>query len=384
MSAKPLQQRPLDLLYVVYCSLHLLFSVTVDVLPFWPAFTTQVPVLKQMHGAFTAFAEDYTTKTNDPFKLATRGRVQRDWEFYSFRAFVWIELLFLIPAFIVGIRDLRQNSTRVYPVLLAYASAALAMTGTHVATILKAPRASDKTLDAVSKFYALNDSGRSLLVWGTAPYILVPAIMWVTNMPAKPLRKRPLDLLYVVYCSVHLFFSVTVDVLPLWPVFTTQVPVLRQIHGACTTFAEAYTIKTNDPFMLATRDRIHHGREPHYSFRVFMWIELLFLIPSFIIGIRGLRQDSTIVYPVLLAYASAALVMTGTYMATILKAPSTSDQMLDAGLKYYALNDRGRLLLILGTIPYILIPAIMWIDMFVRVRGLLAVARRAEEIRKSR
>lgn len=179
MSVKPLRQRPLDFLYIVYCSIHLFFSVTVDVLPLWPSFTTQVPVLKQIHGAFAAFAEDHTIKTNDPFMLAILGRVQRDWEFYSFRAFMWIELLFLIPAFILVIRGLRQNLTSVYPVLFAYASAALVMTGTHMATVLKAPSASDQTLDAVSKFYALSDGARSSLIRAIAPYLLIPAIMWV-------------------------------------------------------------------------------------------------------------------------------------------------------------------------------------------------------------
>jgi hypothetical protein len=89
---KPLTERPLDLVYYIFFAVHILIAIGVDDLPLWPEQLTKVPGLKQIHGFLSSAIEDYTKKTNDPFMLATRGLVQREWEFAFLNAFMWMEL----------------------------------------------------------------------------------------------------------------------------------------------------------------------------------------------------------------------------------------------------------------------------------------------------
>jgi len=80
---------------------------------------------------------------------------------------------------------------------------------------------------------------------------------------------------------------------------------------------------------------------------------------------------STTVYPLLLAYASLALVTTVTTLHATLIAPNSADASLDPALKVYAFSDEQRSAVLRPLIPFLLIPAVMWFDMMVRVTGLV-------------
>ncbi|CAG7855219.1 SubName: Full=Uncharacterized protein {ECO:0000313/EMBL:CCA73114.1} [Serendipita indica DSM 11827] len=123
--------------------------------------------------------EDYKTKSNDPFILATWNLVKHDWEFYFMKVFMVMEVLIQIPAFIIGTYGLRKNTPLVYPLLLCYASAALVTTTTVFFVSVNLPSANDTSLDATSKFYALTDEGRRTILGPIIPFLLIPAVMWV-------------------------------------------------------------------------------------------------------------------------------------------------------------------------------------------------------------
>ncbi|PVF96153.1 hypothetical protein CPB86DRAFT_787299 [Serendipita vermifera] len=180
--SKPLTQRPLDLLYYVFFAVHFVCSITIDCLPLWPEQLYSLPGLKQIHAGLHWVVKDYTQKSNDPFMLATHKLVQREWEFAFLNWFMIMEIFFWLPAFVIGMIGLQRDSKAVYPFLLAYSTAALITTSTVAWITLKAPSASDPSLDPVSKFYALTDEGRNTILGPLIPFLIIPIIMFVDMM----------------------------------------------------------------------------------------------------------------------------------------------------------------------------------------------------------
>ncbi|KAG8820147.1 hypothetical protein FRC19_009102 [Serendipita sp. 401] len=181
-AVRPLSSRPLDMIYYWFFAIHLVLSLAIDLLPVYPAQFQTWPILKQVFAFFKAVVDDYTKKTNDPFMLATWGLVQRPWEFHFMNVFMWMEVPIQIPGCIIGMYALQKEKKALYPVLLAYTSAALVTTTTVIFVAFAAPSAHDKTLDPVSKFYAMTEEGRWSIIYPTIPYLVIPAIMWVDMM----------------------------------------------------------------------------------------------------------------------------------------------------------------------------------------------------------
>lgn len=116
-------------------------------------------------------------------------------------------------------------------------------------------------------------------------------------------------------------------------------------------------------------------------------------LPTFIIGIIGLQRglfvpslvlikpipilkrstDSPRIYPLLLAYSSAALVTTITLLVITLAAPSSdnANQELDPISQFYSMTEEGRRSILGPLIPFLIVPAIMWVDMIIRLAGLV-------------
>lgn len=179
MTPKPLSSRPLDLLYVVFFVLHLIITLTIDILPLWPASTQTLPVIKDVYNALKSVSYDYMTKSKDPFALASWGLVQHEWEFYFMKIFLYMELVIQIPAFILGTYGLHKNKPTFYPLILCYATAALVTTTTVLFVAINLPSADDPSLDASSKFYALTHQARWTILGPLIPFLAIPAVMWV-------------------------------------------------------------------------------------------------------------------------------------------------------------------------------------------------------------
>lgn len=89
----------------------------------------------------------------------------------------------------------------------------------------------------------------------------------------KPLTSRPLDLLYYGFFVFHFICTIAIDILPLWPEQLRTLPVGKQLFGIFKGVVDDYTLKTNDPFMLATWGLVQ--REWEFLFlKVFMWMEV--------------------------------------------------------------------------------------------------------------
>ncbi|KIM22412.1 hypothetical protein M408DRAFT_28725 [Serendipita vermifera MAFF 305830] len=181
-AVKPLSQRPLDLTYCIFFLVHAVATICIDLLPLYPAFVQTAPGIGAVYRVFKGVADDYTAQTNDPFMLATWGLVERPWEFAHLRVFMWMEVYIQMPSIIIGMIGLRKDTPTVYPLLLAYSSAALVTDITVAHGTLVAPSSADTSLDALSKFYAMSDSGKRTTLSPLILFISVPAIMWVDMM----------------------------------------------------------------------------------------------------------------------------------------------------------------------------------------------------------
>jgi hypothetical protein len=85
-----------------------------------------------------------------------------------------------------------------------------------------------------------------------------------------------------------------------------------------------------------------------------------------------------VVYPVLLAYASVALVTTFTTLQGTLLAPSSSDTNIGPDFKLYAVTEEERWGILGPLIPFLVMPVILWIDMMLRVTSLVVKGTEAE------
>lgn len=91
-------------------------------------------------------------------------------------------------------------------------------------------------------------------------------------MTPKSILSRPLDLTYFSFFAFHLFCSVAIDLLVLWPEKAQKLPVLNLVYGVLKGIVDDYRAKTNDPFMLANWGDVERPWE-FAHLKVFLWIE---------------------------------------------------------------------------------------------------------------
>ncbi|CCA76270.2 hypothetical protein PIIN_10265 [Serendipita indica DSM 11827] len=96
-------------------------------------------------------------------------------------------------------------------------------------------------------------------------------------------------------------------------------------------------------------------------------------LPAFILGTYGLYKNNPSYYSVILCYATAALVTTTTCFVNAIKLPSAEDPSLDASSKFYAVTNEVRWRILGPLIPFLVVPAVMWVDMFVRIMDLVSI-----------
>ena len=89
----------------------------------------------------------------------------------------------------------------------------------------------------------------------------------------KPLTSRPLDLVYYGFFIIHFICTVLIDILPLWPGFLRTTPITKQLFDMLKGVVDEYTVRTNDPFMLASWGLVQRDWEFLFM-KVFMWMEL--------------------------------------------------------------------------------------------------------------
>lgn len=124
--------------------------------------------------------------------------------------------------------------------------------------------------------------------------------------------------------------------------------------------------------------KIHSGSFVHIRHD---WSPTKFVYPFHILTFsnRSNLLDSPKIYPLLLAYSTAALVTTITYMIIAYTAPSITDPTLDATARFHAMSEKGRWTILNATMPFLIIPAVMWIDMMVRLGHLVNAGVKAQK-----
>ncbi|GAA6027672.1 hypothetical protein JCM8097_007976 [Rhodosporidiobolus ruineniae] len=155
------------------------------------------------------------------------------------------------------------------------------------------------------------------------------------------LSPRGRDWLYFAFLVVHIPATLLVDIQALF--FAEQVSPtwLRQ------------------PFIFAAKDDplLTNANAPLFAwFQSFIILEILFQVPVFFIGARGLWKHTPTIYPLLAVYGASSATTTFACLATVLTMPGISQPHLIKLLASY--------------VPFLLVPLGMAIDYTARLTRL--------------
>ncbi|KAF9269089.1 hypothetical protein L218DRAFT_916675 [Marasmius fiardii PR-910] len=168
------------------------------------------------------------------------------------------------------------------------------------------------------------------------------------------LTSRPVDLVYTIFFAFHIPISLILDLNAIYsPKYAPA--VLASVH-------KWYLEFTQDPLMVGMSNG--KGATELLWFRSFLWMELLFQLPTFVLGIRGLSKNSPKIYPLLCLYGAST-------------ATTTLPCLLHVTQAFYAnaITTIQFSILVSGYIPFLFIPLGMAIDMAFR---LCRIARAVE------
>ncbi|KAL0060417.1 hypothetical protein AAF712_012786 [Marasmius tenuissimus] len=170
---------------------------------------------------------------------------------------------------------------------------------------------------------------------------------------ALPLTSRPLDLVYTVFFAFHIPITLLLDLNAIYPPNFAPA-VLTGMHKWYLEFSQ-------DPLMVGMASG--KGANELIWFRSFLWMELLFQIPTFVLGIRGLMKNSPKIYPLLCLYGAST-------------ATTTLPCLLHVTRAFYddALTTMQFAILISGYIPFLFIPLGMAVDMALRLHKIVSAA----------
>lgn len=108
-------------------------------------------------------------------------------------------------------------------------------------------------------------------------------------MVNKPLKERPLDLVYVIFFAIHIPTFFLIDSQPLYP--EGWRPTARLIEY----YLEIY----NDPIVGGALGEWKVGGWTWVWIHSFFWLEALFQLPIFILGIINLKKGMPASFKVL-------------------------------------------------------------------------------------
>jgi len=117
-------------------------------------------------------------------------------------------------------------------------------------------------------------------------------------------------------------------------------------------------------------------------FKIFVTLELVFQLPTFFLGLRGLWKDSRSIYPLLLIYGASAATATLACIVTLLACPtSQSDAEVLNFVKFsIPAPTAGQIRMLLGVyMPYLVVPLLLTIDMAQRIGKLIGRASKGRK-----
>ncbi|KAJ7587995.1 transmembrane protein 6/97, partial [Mycena floridula] len=148
-----------------------------------------------------------------------------------------------------------------------------------------------------------------------------------------PLTARPLHLVYFIFFATHIPASLLID---LQALFGAPFPYL----------IEWYISMSGDPLISG----MLRGNSDLVWFQTFLWLEMLFQVPVFFLGMWGLLKENQSIYMLLVVYGASTATTT---LPCIFYIVSKADKVTSF-----------QLLTLLGSyIPFFLIPLMICVDM---------------------
>lgn len=190
-------------------------------------------------------------------------------------------------------------------------------------------------------------------------------------MAVRPVLSRPADLAYVVFFAMHLVATLLIDGQDLYPALVPA--FLRRVRSE-------YIAQSGDPVL-------PHAFTPAFAwFTSLVWIEVLFQVPVFVLGIWALVRgasnavtpplcpprspqltlacaDDRRFYPLLIIYGTEGCVSTLQCVWMVLFGPARS-----------SLTTQQLGMLLSSYLPFCILPGVLAIDLGLRTAKLLSSA----------
>ncbi|KAI0825504.1 transmembrane protein 6/97 [Irpex lacteus] len=192
--------------------------------------------------------------------------------------------------------------------------------------------------------------------------------MVVTNV--KPLKERPLDLLYFLFFAIHIPATLLIDLQALYPPNLTPQWIAQ--------LPQFYITMSKDPLISGA----FSGSDAFVWFRTFLTLEAIFQLPVFVLGMYGLLRGSKSIYILLLIYGASTSTTTLPCIAVVLFTPITSAETIAANVT--SITAQQQILLLASYIPFFLVPLLITVDMAFRVLALVREGERALVAAKTR
>ncbi|KAG1728110.1 transmembrane protein 6/97 [Suillus lakei] len=189
---------------------------------------------------------------------------------------------------------------------------------------------------------------------------------------AISITSRPLDLVYFAFFLVHIPATLLIDLQALYPPSLTP-HFIRALP-------QFYVQMSNDPLIGSVLGMLGDSK-PFIWFKTFLAVEVLFQLPVFVLGARGLWRDSRSIYVLLLIYAASTTTTILPCLSVLLTTPITSPQTIAE--KVVSVTTFQRFLLLSSYIPFFVIPLIMTVDMASRLSKLITTGIDAADNKKS-
>ncbi|GAA5930470.1 hypothetical protein JCM1841_006550 [Sporobolomyces salmonicolor] len=163
------------------------------------------------------------------------------------------------------------------------------------------------------------------------------------------LAPRTRDWIYFTFLALHIPITLLVDGQALFFAERVSPPWLRQ------------------PFAFAAKDDplLQNAQAPLFAwFQAYIILEVLFQLPVFVLGVRGLWRGSSTIYPLLALYGASSATTTYACLATVLLMPGIPSQHLVKLLASY--------------VPFLLVPLALAVDYGVRLTRIVTRDRKGK------
>ncbi|KAH7914599.1 transmembrane protein 6/97 [Hygrophoropsis aurantiaca] len=185
------------------------------------------------------------------------------------------------------------------------------------------------------------------------------------------LTSRPLDLLYFVFFLTHIPATLLLDLQSLYP--TAMIPSFIRM------LPKLYTDMSSDPLVAGAMGYLGEDAMLHLVwFKTFVVVEMIFQLPTFILGLWGLWTGSRSIYVLMLIYGASTATTTLPCLSVLLATPVSSYP-----IEVHSITPDQRLLLLSSYVPYFLIPLGMTVDMAFRISKLVKANTEATTEKKS-